>query len=110
MAQILCIPLLMTAFTGLDLLVRELNAAQQKWEEIGRELGMKPDTLSEIRTNYSDSGDCLRAMFHEWPERYCIAWKQIIAVLRSSSVGEFHLADQLEAKCYPSELCNYSFK
>ena len=100
----------MTAFTGLDLLVQELNAAQQKWEEIGRELGMKPDTLSEICTNYSDSGDCLRAMFHEWLERNCIVWKQIIAILRSSSVGEFHLADQLEAKCYPSELCNCSFK
>ena len=87
-----------------DLLVQELSAAQQKWEDIGRELGVKQDTLSMIRSNYTDSGDCLREMFHEWLKRHCIVWKQVIAVLRSSRVGEFHLADQLEAKCYPSEI------
>ena len=98
MAQIL------NSFAELDLLVQELSAAQQKWEAIGRELGVKQDTLKDIRTNYSDSGDCLREMFNEWLIRHCIVWKQIIAVLRSSCVGEFHLADHLEAKCYPCEL------
>ena len=88
--------------------MQELSPAQQKWEDIGRELGVKQDTLSKIRTNYSDSGDCLRIMLNEWLKKHCIVWKQIIAVLRSSSVGEFHLADQLEAKCYPSELYDYS--
>ena len=98
MAQIL------NSFTELDLLVQELSAAQQKWEAIGRELGVKQDTLRDIRTNSSDPGDSLRAMLNEWLKRHCIVWKQIIAVLRSSCVGEFHLADHLEAKCYPSEL------
>ena len=98
MAQIL------NSFTESDLLVQELSAAQQKWEDIGRELGVKQEKLSKIRSNYSDSGDCLREMFNEWLKRHCIVWKQIIAVLRSSCVGEFHLADHLEAKCYPSEL------
>ena len=98
MAQIL------NSFTALDLLVQELSAAQQKWEDIGRELGVEQEKLSKIRSNYSDSGDCLREMFNKCLKRHCIVWKQIIAVLRSSCVGEFHLADQLEAKCYPSEL------
>ena len=98
MAQIL------NSFAESDVLVQELSAAQQKWEDIGRELGMKQEKLSKIRSNYSDSGDCLREMFNKCLKRHCIVWKQIIAVLRSSCVGEFHLADQLEAKCYSSEL------
>ena len=108
MAKIFWIPKFITSFVALvmelDLLVQELSAAQQKWEDIGRELGVKQDTLRDIRTKYSDPGDCLREMFNKCLKRHCIVWKQIIAVLRSSCVEEFHLADQLEAKCYPSEL------
>ena len=90
------------------MLVQELSAAQQKWEDIGRELGVKQDTLTKIYTNYYDSGDCLRVMLSKWLERHCITWKGIIAILRTPRVGQFYLADQLEAKCYPSELYNYS--
>ena len=112
MAKIFWIPKFITSFvssvTELDLLVQELSAAQQKWEDIGRELGVEQDKLRDIRTNSSDPGDSLRMMLREKLKRHCIVWKQIIAVLRSSCVGEFHLADHLEAKCYPSELYNCS--
>ena len=93
----------MLLVTELDLLIQELSAAQQKWEDIGRELGVKQDTLSKIRTNHSDSGDCLRIMLTEWLEKHCITWKGIIAILRIPVVGESHLAYQLEAKHCPSE-------
>ena len=100
----------MPLVTDLDLLVQELSAAQQKWEDIGRELSVEQDTLRDIRTNYSDPGDSLRAMFREKLKRHCITWKHIITILRTPHVGESNLAYQLETKYCPSEhllvLCN----
>ena len=93
----------MPLVTELDLLVQELSAAQQKWEAIGRELGVKQDTLRDIRTNYSDPGDSLRAMLREKLKGHCITWKYIITILRTPYVGESKLAYQLETKYCPSE-------
>ena len=87
----------------LDLLVQELSAAQQKWEAIGRELGVEQDKLRDIRTNYSDPGNSLRAMLREKLIRDCVAWKYIITILRTPYVGESNLADQLETKYCLSE-------
>ena len=93
----------MPLVTELDLLVQELSAAQQKWEDIGRELGVKQDTLREIYTNYSDPADSLRIMLREKLIRDCVAWKYIITILRAPNVGESNLAYQLEIKYCPSE-------
>ena len=107
MAKIIWIPKFITYFVPLvaelDLLVQELSAAQQKWEEIGRELGVKQDILRDIRTIYSDPGDSLRAMLWEKLKRGCVAWKYIITILRTPYVGESNLAYQLETKYCPSE-------
>ena len=93
----------MPLVTELDLLVQELSAAQQKWEDIGRELGVKNDKLRDIRTNYSDPGDSLRVMLRERLKRHCITWKHIITILRTPYVGESNLAHQLETKYCLSE-------
>ena len=90
-------------FAELDLLVQELSAAQQMWENIGIELGVKQDTLTEIRTKYSDPGDSLRAMLRKKMKRHYITWKYIITILRTPYVGESNLAYQLETKYCPSE-------
>ena len=107
MAKIFWIPKFITSFVSLvaelDLLVQELSAAQQKWEAIGRELGVKQDTLRDIRTNYSHPGDSLRAMLREKLKRDCISWKYIITILRTPYVGESNLADHLETKYCLSE-------
>ena len=87
----------------LDLLVQELNAVQQKWEDIGRELDVEQEKLRDIHTNYSDPGDSLRMMLSEKLKRHCITWKYIITILRTPSVGESNLADQLETKYCLSE-------
>ena len=87
----------------LDLLVQELSPAQQKWEDIGRELGVKQDTLRDIHTNYSDLGGCLRVMLTKKLKSDCIAWNYIITILRTPYIGESNLADQLEAKYCPSK-------
>ena len=89
--------------TELDLLVQELSAAKQKWEAIGRELGVEQDKLRDIRTNYSGPGDSLRAMLREKLKRHCITWKYIITILRTPYVWESNLAYQLETKYCPSE-------
>ena len=107
MAKIFWIPKFITSFvssvTDLDLLVQELSAAQQKWEAIGRELGVEQDTLRDIRTNSSDPGDSLRAMLREKLKRHCITWKHIITILRTPYVRESNLAHQLETKYCLSE-------
>ena len=87
----------------LDLLVQELIPAQQKWKDIGRELGVKQDTLRDIHTNYSDLGGCLRVMLTKKLKRDCIAWNYIITILRTPYIGESNLADQLEEKYCPSK-------
>ena len=93
----------------LHLLVQELSAAQQKWEAIGRELGVKQEKLRDIRTTYSDSADCLKVMLNEWLEQYCIDWRYIITNLRTPDVGESELANQLETKYCPSEFLIVQF-
>ena len=93
----------MPLVTELELLVQELSAAKQKWDDIGRELGVKQDTLRDIRTNSSDPGDSLRMMLREKLKRHCITWKYIISILRTPHVGESNLAYQLETKYCPSE-------
>ena len=93
----------MPLVTELDLLVQELSAAQQKWEDIGRELGVEQDTLRDIHTTSSDPGDSLTVMLREKLKRHCITWKYIITILRTPYVGESNLAYQLETKYCPSE-------
>ena len=93
----------MPSVTELDVLVQELSAAQQKWEDIGRELGVEQEKLRDICTNSSDPGDSLRMMLREKLKRHCITWKYIISILRTPHVGESNLAYQLETKYCPSE-------
>ena len=42
-------------------------------------------------------------MLSKWLERYCITWKGIVTILGTPDVGEYQLADQLEAKYCLSE-------
>ena len=55
---------------------------------------------------HSYVGNCLREVLSERVGSQINTWGDIIAVLRSSCVGEFQLADHLEVKYCPSELAN----
>ena len=83
--------------------MQELTAVSEKWQYIGEELGVQQFLLRHIRSNYSDPGDCLRDVLSERFKSCVTTWGDIIAVLRSPRIGEFQLADNLEAKYYPSE-------
>ena len=86
-----------------DLLAQELNPVQKKWKRLGKGLGVRTSLLDHIRTNYSDLGDRMREVLSARLHRQYTNWRDIIAVLKSSQVGESKLADKLEAKYCPSE-------
>ena len=88
----------------MSLVAQERTAVREKWQYIGQELGVEQYSLRDIRTNYSDPGDCLREVLRERLRNCATAWGDSIAVLRSPRIRDFQLADNLEAKYYPNEL------
>ena len=89
---------------SVSLVVKELTAVCEKWQYIGEELGVGQFSLRDISADYSDPGDCLKEVLRKWLRNCATTWGDIIAALRSPHIGEFQLADNLEAKYYPSEL------
>ena len=90
--------------------MKELNVAQKKWRILAEELEeQENDTLDRIHAQHSDVGNCLRKVLSERVIRQVTSWGDIIAVLRTPRVGEFQLADHLEAKYYPSEITQLKF-
>ena len=87
----------------MSLVAKELTAVCEKWQYIGAELGVGQYLLWDIRTKHSDPGDCLREVLREQLRNCATTWGDIIAVLRSPRIGDFQLADNLEAKYYLSE-------
>ena len=92
--------------SAVSAVMKELSVVQKKWRIIGEELGVKKDTLDRIHAKHSDVGNCFMEVLSERVESQLTSWGDIIAVLRTPHVGEFQLADHLEAKYYPSELAN----
>ena len=90
----------MLRISDLDLLVQELSTVQKKWKRFGKGLGVQ---TSLLHTYYSDLGDRMREVLSERIQRQYTNWRDIIAVLKSSHVGEPKLAAKLEAKYCPSE-------
>ena len=91
----------MSAVSGV---IKELNVVQKKWRIIGEELGVLKLVLDDIHTDYSEPENRLRKVLRERVVRQATSWGDIITVLRTPRVGEFQLADHLEAKYYPSEI------
>ena len=87
----------------MSLVAKELTAVCEKWQYIGEELGVKQYSLRDIHTRQFDPGDCLREVLKEQLRNCATTWGDIIVVLRSPRIGDFQLADNLEAKYYPSE-------
>ena len=92
--------------SDLDLLTQELRPVQHKWESIGRELHPYYFDADNIRHQYHDDGDRLRAILNEQLQYTITTWRNIVDALRSPDVGDSQLADELEAKYCPSEFIN----
>ena len=87
---------------SVSLVTQELTTVHEKWQYIGEELGLEQSSLRDIRSNYSDPGDCLREVLSKQLRSYASSWKDIVAVLRTPRIGESHLADHLKVKYFPS--------
>ena len=91
----------------LQLVIQELSPAANKWRSIGAQLGLNELELKSIESNHPRQHlDCLRDVIFKWlylsdrPPEIGTArrWTSLIDALRSSSVGETQLADQLTKK------------
>ena len=92
--------------SAVSAVMQELRVVQKKWRTIGKELGVEKYVLDNIRTNYSDPENRLKAVLSKMVSHHTTTWGDIVAVLRTPRVGHSQLADHLEAKYCPSELAN----
>ena len=86
--------------------LEEILASSTKWYEIGLRLKFSVEKLDGITSQFSDPRHCLREMLKEWLKgaaRSRPTWGALVEALRSQTVGEPKLADQLEAKHCQSE-------
>ena len=100
----------------LSLVHYELYDARSKWYDLGMKLGLKVDVLARInccmswlvmrRFSMRSSSDCLREVLQHWLQSSpCPTWEDVCAALRSYSVREYQLAQQLEETYGPVAKC-----
>ena len=84
----------------LSVVMEELNDTRVKWYNIGLQLRMSIGTLDAIKEQYDDFSHCLRETLKAWLKTCPSAptWNNIVAALKSSTVGEVRLAADLEQK------------
>ena len=86
--------------------LEETLATSSKWYNIGLRLKVPVAKLDGIESQFSDQGKCLREMLKEWLKGAAgtdPSWRVLVEALRSQTVRETQLADQLEAKHYMSQ-------
>ena len=63
--------------------------------------------MKNIRSKYSDSDVCLKMMLKKQLGVFpTTTWRNMVDALRSPDIGEYQMADQLEAKYCLSEFAN----
>ena len=91
----------------LQVVIQDLSPAASKWRNIGTQLGLNELELKSIESNHPRQHlDCLRDVIFKWlylsdgsPEMVTARRRaSLIEALRSPSVGETQLADQLTKK------------
>ena len=86
--------------------LEETLATSSKWYNIGLRLKVSVAKLDGIESQFSDQGKCLREVLKEWLKGAAgtePSWAVLVEALKSQTVRETQLADQLEAKHCHSE-------
>ena len=86
--------------------LEETLSSSTKWYKIGLQLKVPVAKLDSIRKEFSDQEDCLCEMLKEWLKGAAgtkPSWVVLVEALKSQTVRETQLADQLEAKHCQSE-------
>ena len=90
------------------MVVNELATMSGKWEHLGKQLEMRVWQLDDIRTQYSNPEDCLKALIGKWlQEVHLHTWSHnfiIVHALKSRNIGESDLGDHLKENYLPGEL------
>ena len=74
-----------------------VNFVSSKWYNLGLRLGLHDYTLDSINLDAKECKIACRTMFQEWlRNNHTGTWNDVIAALRSNSVGENSVADKLE--------------
>ena len=119
-----CFPAPSLSLDDLGDVLEETLASSGKWYKIGIRLKVPIDKLDGIRSQFSDPGDQLCELLKEWLKgaaRPRPTWRVMVEALRSQTVGEPKLADQLNAKycqsekktqskCRPYTICGCSYE
>ena len=75
----------------------ELYNARKRWYDIGLALEVPVAVLDQIRQEFSSPSDCLLEVLKHWLQSSPLpTWEDVCAALRSRTVGERPLAQQLE--------------
>ena len=83
----------------LGIVRNEIFDASPKWYDVGLELKVSVATLDSIRDQFGDPKDCFREALKCWLKSTLKpTWRVLVDALRSRTVGEKQLADNLEAK------------
>ena len=86
--------------------LEETLCSSTKWYNIGLRLKVSVAKLDSIGSQLSDPGECLREVLKEWLKGAAgtkQTWGVLVEALRSKTVGETQLADQLETNHCQSE-------
>ena len=91
------------AFTvsSLKVLLDALHPVRASWYNIGLQLDIPHTTLDCFRQNSSDQSDLMREMLKHWLKTAVDlrpTWEVVVIALRSRSVDEQYVAEQLEIK------------
>ena len=101
-----CFPAPSLSLDDLSDVLEETLASSAKWYKIGIRLKVPVDKLDDIRSQFSEPGDQLCEMLKEWLKGAVGSrptWGALVEALRSQTVREPKLADQLEVKHCQSE-------
>ena len=72
---------------------------RRKWFNLGDNLGVEIGTLEAIQKTHRDNvDDCFNALIIEWLKnsKPQASWSALVAALRLPTVGEAHLAEEIE--------------
>ena len=92
---------------SLKALLNELHPVCARWYNIGLQLDIPHTKLDCFRQMYSDPSDLMREMLKHWLQTAINprpTWRAVVIALRSHSVDEQFVAEQLESKyCTPAQ-------
>ena len=88
----------MLSLDDLAQIIEDIHDAVDKWHNIGIQLGLHESDLKSIESNYPRQNDRLREMICKWLQNKAASWKKMVTALKSRTVGEAFLAEQLETK------------